>query len=120
MVEGHQSCYDYVTKVTDRAECLAYTLESFVSILRRDLNSMSKLPLPTINRDLCTGCGFCIDTCPPKALGQSEGKAYLQDVAACTYCTACEDICPENAIALPFLIVLAPDQMRRKTSPTNQ
>ena len=64
-------------------------------------------PLPVINRDRCTGCHQCVDTCPTQALEQVDGKALLLYPVACTYCTACEDVCPENAIALPFLIVLA-------------
>lgn len=71
---------------------------------------MPNLPLPHIDQDRCTGCGFCLDACPPQVLSQQNGKAYLRDADGCTYCTACEDICPEDAIALPFLIVLAPGQ----------
>jgi NAD-dependent dihydropyrimidine dehydrogenase PreA subunit len=36
------------------------------------------------------------------------GKAVLAHPERCTYCTVCENVCPEDAIALPFLIVLAP------------
>ena len=71
---------------------------------------MPELPLPTIDQGRCTGCGFCLDACPPQVLRQQNGKAYLHNADGCTYCTACEDICPEDAIALPFLIVLAPGQ----------
>ncbi len=45
---------------------------------------------------------------PTQALGQVAGKAFLAHPERCTYCTVCEDVCPEDAIALPFLIVLAP------------
>ena len=67
-------------------------------------------PLPTIDAQKCTGCHRCVDTCPTQALAQRRGKAVLAYPERCTYCTACEDICPEGAIALPFLIVLAPSQ----------
>jgi formate hydrogenlyase subunit 6/NADH:ubiquinone oxidoreductase subunit I len=48
-----------------------------------------------------------VDVCPTQALAQVAGKAFLAYPERCTYCTACEDVCPEDAIALPFLIVLA-------------
>ncbi len=60
--------------------------------------------LPTINREVCTGCGDCITACPVDALGQVDGKADLIRPEKCTYCAACEDLCPVDAIALPFLI----------------
>lgn len=65
-------------------------------------------PLPRVDQDKCTGCHRCVDVCPTSALVQREGKAFLGFPDRCTYCTACETICPEDAIALPFLIVLAP------------
>ena len=67
---------------------------------------MSKLPYPTIDAELCTGCRLCVDICPTSALAQLEGKAKLVHPELCTYCTLCEDKCPENAIALPFVITL--------------
>ena len=77
---------------------------------------MSSLPLPYIDRNRCTGCKRCVETCPTHALDQVDGKASLRYADLCTYCTACEDICPENAIALPFLIVLAADQLSKRKS----
>ncbi|MCB0002578.1 MAG: 4Fe-4S binding protein [Anaerolineae bacterium] len=65
-------------------------------------------PLPTIDQALCTGCHRCVEICPTRALDQRKGKAFMRFPDLCTYCTVCEDICPANAIALPFLIVLAP------------
>lgn len=81
---------------------------------------MSLPPLPSIDRNRCTGCGLCIDTCPTHALAQKAERAYLAHPDACTYCTACEEVCPENAIALPFLIVLAEDQVFKSKRALNQ
>ncbi len=69
---------------------------------------MAVLPLPEIDPQRCTGCGRCVAVCPVQALGPQSGRAALVYAERCTYCTVCEDICPENAIALPFLVVLAP------------
>ncbi|NOX64019.1 MAG: 4Fe-4S dicluster domain-containing protein [Chloroflexi bacterium] len=67
----------------------------------------STAPQPRIDSGLCNGCLQCVEVCPTQALDILNGKAYLRYPERCTYCTACEDICPENAIALPFLIVMA-------------
>ncbi|HLV45035.1 MAG TPA: 4Fe-4S binding protein [Aggregatilineales bacterium] len=65
--------------------------------------------LPRIDRNLCTGCGDCIEICPVDALGEVGGKADLLHPDACTYCSLCEDICPVDAIELPFLICFSGD-----------
>lgn len=65
-------------------------------------------PLPTIDWALCTGCRRCVEICPTKALDQENEKAFLRFPDLCNYCAVCEEICPADAIALPFLIVLAP------------
>ena len=64
-------------------------------------------PLPTIDAVRCTGCGRCVEQCPTHALATVDDKAVLAIPELCTYCTLCEDICPVDAIALPFLIVVA-------------
>jgi 2-oxoglutarate ferredoxin oxidoreductase subunit delta len=58
-----------------------------------------------INRDLCKGCGYCIDTCPLGVIVVEEGfnkkgvfpasPAYLEK---CTGCCMCARMCPEIAI----------------------
>ncbi len=68
---------------------------------------MANIPLPCIDLRRCTGCRRCIAICPTQALTEVDGKAHLSFPDACTYCTSCEEVCPENAIALPFLIVVA-------------
>jgi NAD-dependent dihydropyrimidine dehydrogenase PreA subunit len=67
---------------------------------------------PLINRQLCTGCGGCVEQCPTGALGRHDDKAVLIYPDLCTYCAACEDICPVNAIELPYLIVRCEKQER--------
>jgi ferredoxin len=60
--------------------------------------------MPRIDRNLCTGCKACVETCPTNALAQVGGKAALAHPERCIYCLACEDVCPVKAIELPFLI----------------
>jgi formate hydrogenlyase subunit 6/NADH:ubiquinone oxidoreductase subunit I len=65
-------------------------------------------PQPQIDVNRCTGCMRCIEHCPTRALDQKNGKAHLGYPERCTYCGDCEELCPEQAIALPYIIVIAP------------
>ena len=57
------------------------------------------MALLLIDRDLCIGCGKCVDICPFFALLLENGIAVVND--ACTACGACLDSCPVDALALP-------------------
>lgn len=65
--------------------------------------------LPYIDKELCTGCGDCIDTCPTGALELVSGVVVVTKPAVCSYCGECEIICPVEAIALPYQIILETD-----------
>lgn len=65
--------------------------------------------LPQIDKELCTGCGDCVATCPSDALELASGVALIIDPPGCNYCAECEMICPVEAIALPYQIVLGTD-----------
>jgi 2-oxoglutarate ferredoxin oxidoreductase subunit delta len=61
--------------------------------------------LVTINAELCKGCGFCIEFCPPGVLEFSEefnSKGYHPPRVAkpdsCTGCDLCGIYCPDFAI----------------------
>lgn len=51
-----------------------------------------------IDKDLCTGCGSCVDECPFEALELVDEIAVVNE--KCTLCGACVDVCPEEAITL--------------------
>ena len=59
------------------------------------------MALLLIDRDLCIGCGKCVDICPFFALLLENGIAVVND--ACTACGACLDSCPVDALTLPTL-----------------
>ncbi|MCB2186383.1 MAG: electron transfer flavoprotein subunit alpha [Deltaproteobacteria bacterium] len=52
-----------------------------------------------IDRELCTGCGTCVDACPFEAL--IPGADDVPEVNdSCTLCGACVETCPVEAISL--------------------
>ena len=57
------------------------------------------MPLLEINRETCTGCGACVDSCPFGALKLVDDIAVVDD--QCTACGACLDVCPVEALSLP-------------------
>jgi len=65
---------------------------------------MNNWMLPTISRDLCTGCGLCITYCPTSAVEKIDQYPVIAHPEACAYCGTCEDICPAGAITLLYQI----------------
>ena len=52
----------------------------------------------TIDKNVCLGCGCCIDVCAFGALELSDDKAAM-NVDDCTECKDCIEMCPVGAIA---------------------
>jgi MinD superfamily P-loop ATPase len=44
-----------------------------------------------VNQERCTGCGKCLDVCPPEAIAIKDGKAVI--LIECTDCGACPRVC---------------------------
>jgi len=54
-----------------------------------------------IDSERCTGCGACVEVCPPGAIRLVEditGRCAEVDRAICQECQACLEVCPEEAI----------------------
>ncbi len=58
---------------------------------------------PTINQDLCDGCGVCLRICASKALGPTpDGKVDVLDPFKCVVgCSSCANVCRPKAITFP-------------------
>ncbi|MBN2098933.1 MAG: 4Fe-4S binding protein [Dehalococcoidia bacterium] len=50
-----------------------------------------------VRRDLCLGCGLCLDSCPRDAISTVSGQAEI-DHRRCNQCRACIASCPQDAI----------------------
>ncbi|WP_094228206.1 4Fe-4S binding protein [Methanolobus psychrotolerans] len=53
-----------------------------------------------INRELCTGCGQCVETCPVEAISLDNEDIAIVDSELCVDCGQCVDVCPVEAISL--------------------
>ena len=69
--------------------------------------------LPTIDVELCTGCGDCVELCHVSALALVGGKAVLETLWECDYCAECEGVCGQGAILCPFEVVVEGGLLRK-------
>jgi ferredoxin len=53
-----------------------------------------------ISRDLCVGCGLCVDTCPVEAISLDNENIAVVDAELCVDCGKCVEECPSEAISL--------------------
>jgi len=56
--------------------------------------------LSEIDQDLCSGCGICVDRCPPDAIVIGESGKAERNENWCIGCGVCARFCPEDAISL--------------------
>jgi len=50
-----------------------------------------------VRKDLCLGCGLCVESCPQQAVWLLWGQAEI-DQSRCNQCRLCLDVCPQGAI----------------------
>jgi len=69
---------------------------------------------PTVNEDLCNGCGICLKMCSTHCLAPTEdGKVWVADPFACVIgCSSCANICKPKAITFPPRSMLDVYKMR--------
>jgi ferredoxin len=57
--------------------------------------------IPIIYKESCTGCGACVEVCPPKALSIEDDSVGIQE-EFCEECGFCAAECPVEAIRIVF------------------
>jgi len=50
-------------------------------------------------RELCTGCGSCVEACPAEAI-QCDGGVASIDEHLCILCGICQSSCSHDAVLL--------------------
>ena len=50
-----------------------------------------------VRKDVCVGCGLCVESCPQQAISVQWGQAHI-DRRKCNHCGLCIDVCPQGAI----------------------
>jgi ferredoxin len=49
------------------------------------------------HRDICVGCGACVNLCPRLAIRFIDGKSFI-DQQSCIECGTCRDACGVDAL----------------------
>ena len=53
-----------------------------------------------VDKDVCTGCELCVNSCPVEAISMGDNDIAVVDANECVDCGDCVDICPVEAISL--------------------
>jgi len=71
------------------------------------------MAIQSVNEELCSGCGTCVDNCPMDVFRMDEkaNKAFVAYPEDCAVCYMCEKDCPEGAI------ILTPDAAEKMVFP---
>jgi len=54
-----------------------------------------------VDKELCIGCGLCVDACPMKILALKDDICIITDISKCLECGTCIRDCPQDAISIP-------------------
>jgi len=65
-----------------------------------NINGRKKMAKPKVDKDCCTGCGICIESCPTNSLELVDDVSTLVRPDTCTGCGACADACPLECITM--------------------
>ena len=63
-----------------------------------------------VQKDLCVGCGLCVDACSMEILEMDERVSVMRNADKCIECGGCVRVCPKGAITVSN--VSAPQKKR--------
>ncbi len=66
---------------------------------------------PRVQKQKCTGCGFCCENCPAGAMVLTDGYPVI-DEKACILCYCCQELCPQGAVIVHHVSPLIRGWMR--------
>ncbi|MCX5873635.1 MAG: 4Fe-4S dicluster domain-containing protein [Deltaproteobacteria bacterium] len=55
---------------------------------------------PTIDRNKCTNCFFCVNICPKNVFEVKDNEVEVENPTFCNGCEACVAECPEDAVTV--------------------
>ncbi len=53
--------------------------------------------MPWINKEMCMGCGICVNECPVGIISMEDNAAVIE-MGGCIRCGICHTACPVNAV----------------------
>ena len=53
-----------------------------------------------VQKDLCVGCGLCVDACSMEILEVDDRVSIMLDADKCIECGSCVRACPKGAITV--------------------
>ena len=86
------------TSICNCCKCCCGTLEWWRGGMTAMINSTNYLS--SVDEDLCTGCGICVEKCPVEAIHLNSENIATVSENICIGCGICAHYCPENAVIL--------------------
>lgn len=106
MWRGYNVISDIKNGISDFMERKRYkNIKEMVGIALKHIittEEMAKLPrvIPSIDEDLCIGCGNCIKVCGYNAIEMQDNNIVDISIDNCDGCGLCVQICPNDALKL--------------------
>jgi Na+-translocating ferredoxin:NAD+ oxidoreductase RNF subunit RnfB len=94
----HSNIEKAETSICNCCKCCCGTLDWWRGGMTAMINSTNHLS--SINEDLCTGCGICVEKCSVEAIHLNTENVAIVNEILCIGCGVCAHFCPENAVTL--------------------